>query len=520
MKENIIPISGSGLTLGDIERVTKDISTKVEITSNSLRKIRKNHEFLRKNLNTEILYGINTGFGPMATHVLGTSQLLDLQKNLIRSHAVGMGEPISQRFILASMVVRLNTLAKGYSGVSEGLLSQLCKLINHRIIPIVPSHGAVGTSGDLVQLAHIALALLGEGSVLYENRQVSTTAVFKKLGIKPYVLQPKEGLALINGTSVMSGIGALLSKDAGKLISFSIQLGSLALELTNAYSDSIAEELHVVRPHQGQAMVAGKLRNILRNSKLLKNRNHHHKTLKMEEGIQELPEAVQEVYSLRCIPQIVGPIFETWEKTEEVLGIEINSVTDNPILDDIHGLFLHGGNFHGDYVAAHIDQLKAGITKLTMLSERRINYFLNRNINKRFPPFLNLKQPGLTLGLQGLQFVATSTTAHSQSLSFPHHIHSIPTNGDNQDIVSMGTDATLIASQVIENAFIVLTIELVNLMQAVDCLNISEKLSKTNKELYYQARGILPKVVEDRSLSAELTQLQHFIQNNLALTKL
>ncbi len=500
-------LDGKNLKLSSIQSISENLSAKLELTRSSLEKIKRNNNFLKKNLNERIIYGINTGFGPMASHLLGKSQLFELQTNLIRSHAMGMGDPIKPDFVLAAMIVRLNTLVKGYSGVSHDLLNKLALLINKRIIPVVPEHGAVGTSGDLVQLAHIALALIGEGSVLYQGKIYQTKTLFKKLGISPYKLQPKEGLALINGTSVMSGIGSLLVLQAEKLINLSLQLGALSLELTNAFFDSIAAELHQLRPHFGQIAAAKILREILKSSDLLRDRENGTSQLKLSEDVQKLPEAIQEVYSLRCIAQIVGPVLDSYEQSKKVLEIEINSVTDNPIINEDTKQFYHGGNFHGEYVAQTLDQLKASLVKLTMLSERRINYFLNPNLNKRFPPFLNLLTPGLTLGLQGLQFVATSTTASSQTLAYPHYIHSIPTNGDNQDIVSMGTDAALLTSKVVENAFIVLTIELVTLSQAVDALGVANRLSPKTKQLYNNTRKLFPKIVEDKFVQDKLQNL-------------
>jgi len=518
--KNTIILDGQNLTIPNIFYLIKHLNSKVTISPDATKKAKESSIFLssvigqkRDNL---IIYGINTGFGPMASHILAPGQLIELQKNLILSHAVGMGDPINSKNVLAAMIVRLNTLAKGYSGVSPELLKHLSQLINKRIIPIVPEHGAVGTSGDLVQLAHIALVIIGEGQALYQGKVFRTKTLYKKLNIKPYVLKPKEGLSLINGTSVMSGIGSLICTDAEQLITLATTLGALSLELVEAYSDSISQKLHDLRPHKGQVYIAKRLRSLLSSSKLLSDR--HAKTSQYKTGadIKELPEAIQEVYSLRCISQILGPVYDILQKTKEDIRIEVNSVTDNPIVNVQGKNFLHGGNFHGDYVAAALDQLKASLVKLTMFSERRINYFLNKKINRQFPPFLNLKKPGLTLGLQGLQFVATSTTAYSQSLAFPHHIHSISTNGDNQDVVSMGTDAALLASKVVDNAFIVLTIEAITLCQAVDFLKIESQLSTETKDLFKKIRSVVPAVIEDRILYPQLENLRKALRSNFS----
>ncbi len=508
-----IVLNGNDLNVGDIAKVISDPELKIELASSALIAVKKSFDFLNAEMDGKILYGINTGFGPMASHIISKSQLHELQLNLIRSHAVGMGEPIKHEYVLAAMIVRLNTLVKGYSGVSIKLVEHLQEFINKRIIPVVPEHGAVGTSGDLVQLAHIALALIGEGEVYYKNNRRKTKEVLTELNIQPYILQPKEGLALINGTSMMSGIGAVLCVEAQNLLNVSVKNGAFALELIHAFNDGISEKLHSLRPHKGQIEIAKTINSLLSSSTLLRGREVLHAEAEDNDDVNEIPHAVQEVYSFRCIPQILGPIFDTLENYKKILEIEINSVTDNPVIDPKNKDFIHGGNFHGDYISSAVDQLKMTLVKLTMLSERRINFFLNRNINKFFPPFLNLKKPGITLGLQGLQFVATSTTAQNQTFAYPHYVHSIPTNGDNQDIVSMGTDSSLILAKVIENAFVVLTIETIALSQALDYTNEQDKVSDSSKELYDGLRAIFPKIVEDRVIGEELEKAVIFIKN-------
>lgn len=507
MPNGKIVLNGQNLKISDIEALANDPTCSVEIDQNALEKVKKGNQFLKDHLKDKVIYGINTGFGPMASHIIGDSQLLELQENLVRSHAVGMGKPIKNSFVLAMMVVRLNSLVKGYSGVTAELLQHLQEFINQRIIPVVPEHGAVGTSGDLVQLAHVALALIGEGEVFYENQRQPVVDVLRKLNINPYKLQIKEGLALINGTSAMTAIGALLCIQAERLVALEIHNGAYALELVNAFKDSMASRLHELRPHTGQNYVASKLTELLRTSKMLQDRAILKGSKKDIDDVYQIEGEVQDVYSFRCIPQIVGPVVESLAKTKQVIEIEMNSVTDNPVIDWENEDFLHGGNFHGDYIAWAVDQLKMTLVKLSMLSERRINFFLNNKINRRFPPFLNLKKPGLTLGLQGLQFVATSTTAQNQTLAFPQYVHSIPTNADNQDVVSMGTDAALIAHRVLDNSFVVAAIEMVVLAQATDVNGAREKLSKSSQKLFAHIRDIIPKVVEDRTLSGDLEKL-------------
>ena len=500
-------LDGSSLNISDLKKFLSNPDARVSVSEKVLEKIKKSRSFLDDNMNEKIIYGVNTGFGPMASHIVGNKELLDLQVNLIRSHASGMGEPIANEYVLGAMVVRLNTVLKGNSGVSVELVNYFVEFINNRIIPIIPEHGAVGTSGDLVQLAHIALALIGEGQVFYQGKIQSTSEVMKLVSIEPYKLKPKEGLALINGTSVMTAIAACVCIEAEELVGISIKTSAWALELINGYDDAVSETLHKLRPHRGQNYVAKTMREILSSSSLLQKRESLVDKYKDLDGkVSKIKDDVQNVYSFRCVPQILGPVYDTYLNTKSVVEIEMNSVTDNPVIDLEEERFIHGGNFHGDYIASVIDQLKMVLVKLTMLSERRINFFLDEKVNGRFSPFLNMNQPGLTLALQGMQFVATSTTAKSQTLAYPQYVHSISTNGSNQDVVSMGTDAALICAEVLEHGFNVLIIEMLTLAQCFD-LSADGGLSDSSNELYEKVRKVSAPVVEDRSLHSELQEL-------------
>jgi len=514
MNNMILKLDGTKLRPEEIYSFVYNSNAKIEIAASSLLGVKKSNEFLRSAMEKKVIYGVNTGFGPMASYIVGKGDLLRLQENLVRSHTTGSGEPIAEDFVLAAMIVRLNTLIKGYSGVSEKLVYQLRDYINYRIIPVVPEHGAVGTSGDLVQLAHIALTIIGEGEVFYKGKRQKTAHVLKALHLKPYVLQPKEGLAMMNGTAVMSGISSLLCVESDRLISIATRLGAFALELIHGFDDSVAEKLHDLRPHRGQKQIASRLREILKSSSLILKRVDLQKEVVIDASVHKIEEEVQNVYSMRCIPQILGPVFDTLQKTLEDVTIEVNSVTDNPVVDWQEKKFIHGGNFHGDYVAVAIDQLKASIVKLSLLSERRTNYFLSDKLNGIFPPFLNLKTPGLTLGLQGLQFVATSTAAQNQSLAFPHNIHTISTNAANQDVVSMGTDAALFAHKVIENTYTILAIEFISLLQAAEFVGRNDDLSDSSLVLYQEGRKIFPPVIEDRAISLELASVVQLLRTS------
>ena len=476
----------------------------------------KSRRFLEEEMSRRVIYGVNTGFGPMASYIIGADKLFELQENLVKSHAVGMGDPVRSEYVLAAMIIRLNTLAKGYAGVSVDLIRYFEKFINSGAVPIVPEHGAVGTSGDLVQLAHIALALIGEGEVLYKGKRTPTRDILSRAGLSVYKLKPKEGLSLINGTSFMAGVGVLAHSFAYRAVSIAIRTGALALELVDGYKDGISKRLHSLRPHKGQIMVAGILRSITESSFLLRDREDF-VGVSNNNGSYKVSDWVQEVYSIRCIPQILGPVLDSIERAKVCLEVEINSVTDNPIVDWEGDGLLHGGNFHGECVSAVLDDMKASMVKLMMLSERRTNFFLNDKANKHFPPFLNLDEPGLTLGLQGLQFVATSTVAHGQSLAFPHRVHSIPTNADNQDVVSMGADGALLAMKVLEDVFITLAIELVTLAQVVNARGARDKLSVESRKMFDLTRAIFPVIHRDRVIGEELAAVVDFLKKDKAL---
>lgn len=502
-----IALSGDLLTVNQISRLVQDETMQVVfdecVHPNALRA----QAFLDEHREKTVVYGLNTGFGPMASHLIGKEQLTDLQRNLIRSHAVGMGQPVPLQYVLAAMLVRLNTLCMGRSGVSVELLERLRVAINHRLVPIVPEHGAVGTSGDLVQLAHIALGLIGEGQVWFHGERTEAKEAWARIGIAPYALKPKEGLSLINGTSFMSGIAALMCSEVDHVLSLAAGTGAWALELVEGFDDGIAERFHSFRPHPGQMAVARALRDVTGGSRLTKRRDDFQSRHRITDDTYRIDEAVQEVYSLRCIPQILGPMVDSLMQSWHIVETEINSTTDNPVVDVQQGQFWHGGHFHGEYIAMVADQMRAHLAKLMLLTERRINFFFNRKVNGFLPAFLNMKTPGLTLGLQGLQFVATSTAALGQTLAYPHRVHSISTNADNQDVVSMGTDSSLMTMRAIEQAYIMLAIELVALAQATDIMQVHDRLSPAAVHLYQAARTVMAPITEDRVLVDDLVSV-------------
>ncbi len=505
----MIQVGDKPLTLTDFSAILFK-EKKVALDEKALEKVAANFAFLQGFSSNKLIYGINTGFGPMAQYKVSEENLLQLQYNLIRSHSSGAGKLMSPLMGKALMLARLNSLVQAYSGVNADVVELLANLINNDVTPCVYEHGGVGASGDLVQLAHLGLVLIGEGEVIYEDEVQPTEQVFKKLGIKPLSIYIREGLAILNGTSAMTGIGMLNIIQAQKLLEWSVVLSAMINEVVEAFDDHYSYELNIVKQHKGQNKIAAQLRDILKDSKMIRSRSEHlYNPDNLNQEVFE--DKVQEYYSLRCVTQVLGPIYDTIAQAEKVVVDELNSVNDNPVIDHQNQNIFHGGNFHGDYVSLEMDKLKIAITKLSMLSERQLNYLLNDKLNQKFPPFVNLGVLGFNFGMQGMQFTATSTVAENQTLSFPMYVHSIPNNNDNQDIVSMGCNAALMTQKVINNSFEVLGIQMMTVLQAIDHMDCVARLSSKTAAVYQQIRKIFPKFVEDAPKYKDLEKIKtHF----------
>lgn len=500
----------SFLELKDFQSIVVN-NEKIELDETLLTRVDASFQFLKEFSKNKVIYGVNTGFGPMAQFKISDEDTHQLQYNLIRSHSSGIGNPLPVQEVKACMLARLNTLSLGNSGVHYSVINLLKELINRDITPLIFEHGGVGASGDLVQLAHLALVLIGEGEVFYKGERKSTKEVFEAEGLEPIKVEIREGLALMNGTSVMSGIGIVNVYKANQLTEISIKLSCAINEIVQAYDDHLSEALNGTKKHYGQQKIAERMRAHLSDSKLIRKREDHLYT-HFEEQEKVFKEKVQEYYSLRCVPQILGPVLDTLEYTEKVLENEINSANDNPIINVEDQHVYHGGNFHGDYISLEMDKLKIVVTKLTMLAERQLNYLLNAKINEILPPFVNLGKLGFNFGMQGVQFTATSTTAESQMLSNSMYVHSIPNNNDNQDIVSMGTNAAVICRKVIENAFEVLAIEAITIVQAIEYLEFKDKVSSSTRELYDEIRKIIPAFSNDMVMYPYLEEVKQYLK--------
>lgn len=500
------------LTLDDFSNILYK-GREVSLNTQAVEKVEENFRFLQKFSSNKLIYGINTGFGPMAQYKVNEKNLLQLQYNLIRSHSSGAGNMMNPILVKAVMIARLNSLVQAYSGVHPEIIELLKELINKEVTPCIFEHGGVGASGDLVQLAHLALVLIGEGEVIYEGTVQPTAEVFSRLQVKPLTIKIREGLAVLNGTSAMTGIGMVNIIQAQKLLEWSVMLSAMINEVVEAFDDHYSYELNIVKQHGGQNKIAAQLREILKDSKMIRSRSEHlYNPEKLDQEVFQ--DKVQEYYSLRCVTQVLGPIYDTICQAEKVVTDELNSVNDNPVIDHQNHNIFHGGNFHGDYVSLEMDKLKIAITKLSMLSERQLNYLLNEKLNQKFPPFVNLGVLGFNFGMQGMQFTATSTVAENQTMSFPMYVHSIPNNNDNQDIVSMGCNAALMTKRVIDNSFEVLAIQMMTVLQAIDYLKCTDRLSTETHHIYTEMRKLFPKFIEDEPKYKDLDRIKKYFEKS------
>jgi histidine ammonia-lyase len=507
------------ITLKEIKNIIFNNST-LELSLEERKKIEDSYNFLLSFSKDKVIYGINTGFGPMAQYRICDEDLNALQYNIIRSHSTGAGKDLEELYVRAAMLARYKTFTLGKSGVHIDLVNQLKEFINKGIYPSIPEHGSVGASGDLVQLSHLALALIGEGNVYYKGQKRLAKEVLQELGLSPLKLYLRDGLSAVNGTAFMTGIGLVNLIYAKRLTSWSVIFSVLMNEIASSYDDFFAKELNEVKLHFGQRRIAELMRQTAKDSKSMLKRQEQLYNQKHQEMFFGNEKKVQPYYSLRCVPQILGPVLDELVDCEKVLINEINSVDDNPIVDKDSKNVYHGGNFHGDYISFEMDKLKIAITKMTMLSERQLNYLLHDRINGILPPFVNLGTLGLNYGLQASQFTATSTTAESQTLSNPMYVHSIPNNNDNQDIVSMGTNSALLARKIIDNAYQVFAIQSLALVQAVEYLKIQDKLSSITLQFYKDIRNLVPIFIEDTPKYEEIEKVIDFLRTKEEKIKL
>ncbi|MCS4485829.1 histidine ammonia-lyase [Staphylococcus americanisciuri] len=493
----ILYLTGEQLRIDDIRTFLHQEGI-VDITEDALERVQASRATVERIIaNKETIYGITTGFGLFSDVLIDAEKYNELQVNLIRSHACGIGEPFSQDVALVMMILRLNTLLKGHSGATIDLIRQLQYFINKRIIPVIPQQGSLGASGDLAPLSHLALALIGEGEVYYQGQVLDSLDVLNGLGRAPIALQAKEGLALINGTQAMTAQGVITLIEAESLGYQAEWIAALTHQALRGITDAYHPAIHKVRNFPEQTAVARRMLDWLEGSKL---------TTKQGEL------RVQDPYTLRCIPQIHGASFQVFNYVREKLECEMNAANDNPLIfdDGDERLVISGGNFHGQPVAFALDFLKIGMSELGNVSERRLERLVNPQLNGGLPAFLS-PEPGLQSGAMIMQYVAASLVSENKTLAHPASVDSIPSSANQEDHVSMGTIGARHGYQILENVRRVLAIEAIIALQAVELRGL-DGLSPKTRAQYDKLREIVPSITEDRQFHKDITHVANYLQ--------
>ncbi|WP_010281854.1 histidine ammonia-lyase [Bacillus timonensis] len=490
----MVELTGHSLTLEQVKRICYD-NELVTISKESLQKVEKSRRAVEKIVaDKRTIYGINTGFGKFSDVIIADDDVNDLQLNLIRSHACGVGEPFPEVVSRAMVLLRLNALLKGFSGIRPLVAEKLVALLNMNIHPVIPQQGSLGASGDLAPLSHLALVLLGEGKVHYRGEILPTNVVFEKEGITPVILQAKEGLALINGTQAMTAMGVINWLEASQLALQSEMIAALTLEGLEGIIDAFHPAIHEARGYQQQIDVATRIRSLLTDSQLITKQGE---------------KRVQDAYSLRCIPQVHGASWQALDYVKEKLEIEINAATDNPLIFEDGNLVISGGNFHGQPIAIAMDFMKIAVAEFASISERRIERLVNPQLND-LPPFLSA-QPGLQSGAMIMQYVAASLVSENKTLAHPASVDSIPSSANQEDHVSMGTIGSRHAYQIIQNVRRVLAIECICALQAVEYRGV-QKMASATYAFYQEARKIVPSITEDRIFAEDIEKMTEWLK--------
>ncbi|HET9786495.1 MAG TPA: histidine ammonia-lyase [Pyrinomonadaceae bacterium] len=438
------------------------------------------------------VYGVNTGFGKLSDVRIEPNALRALQLNLVRSHACGVGPSLSEAESRAILLLRANVLACGYSGARPLLIEALIAMLEHGVTPVIPEKGSVGASGDLAPLSHLALTVIGEGEAFYQGKRLPAAEAFRHAGLKPMELQVKEGLALLNGTQAMAGVGGLALYRAEKLARIADVAGAMTVEALRGTPVAFDERIHKARPHRSQSDVAAHLRELLRDSEI-------------RESHLENDPRVQDAYSLRCIPQVHGAVRGALEHVRDIVEIETGSATDNPLVFADTGEVLSGGNFHGAPLALAFDYAAIAITDLMSISERRIDRLVNPDSNEGLPPFLT-SNPGLASGFMMLQVTAVALLCEAKVLAHPASVDNVPTDGGKEDHVSMGMTAATKLRSIVENAELITAIELITAAEALE-YRAPLMPGRGVKRAQEIVRGLVPRLGDDRSMSNDIEKV-------------
>jgi len=499
----MITLKGSNLTLKNFIQVVRQKEA-VTIDEQAVDRIETSRDVVNDIVKDKrVVYGINTGFGKLSDVSINSEKLDQLQLNLLRSHACGTGNIFDEEIVRGMLLLRINALLKGYSGIRLETIEKMIELLNHDIIPVVYEQGSLGASGDLVPLAHMALPLIGEGEVFLNHKRMKTLDAFKQSNIKPLDgIHAKEGLALINGTQAMTSVGALALYDSYYLYLYSIISGGLTLEATNGIIDAFDSRIHTARGQKGQMRTAEMMRKLLMDSKNITKQGDLR---------------VQDAYSIRCIPQVHGASLDTFDYILDKVEIEMNAVTDNPIVFTEDNSAISAGNFHGQPVALPFDFLSIAISELANISERRLERLVNDQLNDRFPAFL-VKEKGLNSGFMIVQYAAASLVSENKILAHPASVDSIPSSANQEDHVSMGTIAARKARQVLKHSINVVAMEIFTACQALD-FEGKEKLSPQLKAVYNKVREVVPFIEEDEIMKPHMDAITNLLTTHVLPTE-
>ena len=468
---------------------------KISLSKQSEKNIKKSQNFLLNNLKkNRSIYGVNTGFGNLSHILIGSDDSEKLQINLIRSHASGIGEPLSLGVVRTVIFLKLLTFAKGYSGVSLELIKKIIQLINKDILPVIPKRGSVGASGDLAPLGHMALVLIGEGEVFFKGKRLKTHQALKKAKIKPLILKAKEGLSLINGTQVSTAIAIKTLLDGRNLLLSADMAGALSVENSFSSRKVFQKKIHDLKQHPGQRISAKNIYKLLSNSEIVQSHNNCGK--------------IQDPYSFRCIPHVHGACRDIFTSAVNIVNNEINSVSDNPLIFD-ENLIVSSGHFHAEHVAMALDSLAFSFSELGAISERRIHYFM-KGIQGKIPPFV-CKNPGIDSGYMIAHVTSTSLASENKTLSHPACVDSLPTSGGQEDLVSMAPWAGLKLIQIQKNVNRILAIEFIVAGAANYLISSNLKSGDGTSKVLEILKKHCSFSKGDRSLTAEIESVYNIL---------
>jgi histidine ammonia-lyase len=493
--QGVLLVTGKDLTIDDVWQVSQK-KMSVSLSDETRGRIKASRQVIEDIVasNDQAVYGVNTGFGPLKDERIEESQIDLLQKNLVRSHACGVGNPFAPEVVRAIMLLRAHALAAGYSGVRPQVVELLLNLINADVVPWVPAKGSVGASGDLAPLAHVALTLIGEGWVIRDYKMVGSKDGLAQKGLKPLKLKAKEGLALLNGTQAMTAIAALVIYRAKNLLKVADVATSLSLEALLGSQRAFLPEIQDLRPHPGQRATGDNILALTKDSPLMASHRDCSR--------------VQDNYSLRCVPQVHGASKDGFRFAEQVIQIEINSVTDNPLVFAESGEVISGGNFHGQPVGHAMDHLRAVMAEIGNISERRVERLMDSHLSE-LPMFLS-ENPGINSGLMIAQYTAASLVSENKGLSFPSTVDSIPTSANQEDHVSMGTIAARRTEEVLNNLEYILAIELICACQALE-FRKPKTPGVGALAAYHFVRNHIPRLKADRILHGDIELARRLI---------